>query len=293
MFKLSDFFLFFKQIITQCRICLWKLRIKLLPQVPQHNQAVLSQGGRRGADVRRHRGGELQGREAVAHQCPGPTRRRDLWFAQCVESWDNNLALRRRPRVLVHPWWSSQWETRPLSSRKQQGKESPSSSWETKWTWTKTGRCPSKMLSNWLTWVRLLFYLQMSFTPLLPDSLCCWCSFDTVCRKATSCSPRSAPTPAGMWPSPWLVWPGRAANWRASNPDGCVKNWRPDWLMWCPCRCVSFAQSVNGTGGPGERPDYHPQCAARQTESLLQVKYALPLLDTGVAKSESVLGLLP
>lgn len=52
-------------------------RIKLLarssPQVPQHNQAVLSQGGRRGADVRRHRGGELQGCEAVAHQCPGPT----------------------------------------------------------------------------------------------------------------------------------------------------------------------------------------------------------------------------
>lgn len=53
--------------------------------------------------------------------------------------------------------------------------------------------------------------------------------------------------------------------------------------------CV-FAQSVNGTGRPGERPDDHPQRAARQTESLLQVKYALTLLDTGVAKSETVLG---
>lgn len=42
-------------------------------QVPQHNQAVLPQGRRRGGDVRRHRGGELQGCATLAHQCPGLT----------------------------------------------------------------------------------------------------------------------------------------------------------------------------------------------------------------------------
>lgn len=72
-----------------------KLLLPSSPQVPQHNQAVLPQGGRRGADVRRHRGGELQGCKAVAHQCPGQTLDP---LPLHVESGDNHLALRHWPR---------------------------------------------------------------------------------------------------------------------------------------------------------------------------------------------------
>lgn len=58
---------------------IWKMghcadiQILLLTQVPQHNQAVLSQGRWCGGDVWCYSGGELQGCVALAHQCSGWT----------------------------------------------------------------------------------------------------------------------------------------------------------------------------------------------------------------------------
>lgn len=194
-----------------------KLLPCLSPQVPQHNQAVLSQGGRRGADVRRHRGGELQGREAVAHQRPGPTHRRDLWFAQCVESGVNNLALRHWPRDSFVSLAVVPMRDLPVVFQEAAGEGVPILLVGNKMDMDEDRQVSFKDAEQLAHVSSAIILFTMSFMPPLPSSLRRWYSFDTVCRKATSCSPRSAPTLAGMWPSPWLVWPGRAVNRRASN----------------------------------------------------------------------------
>lgn len=194
--------------------------------------------------------------------------------------------------IALYPWWSSQWDTCPLSSRKQQGKESPSSSWETKWTWTKTDRCPSKMLSNWLTWVELLFYLQWASrhprpTPYVADTLWTPCvGKQHHVLRGQRLHRQECDRVPDSYGQVGLRIEGLQIRWMCEE-------WKARLAHAVSLSLCVFAQSVNGTGRRSDRPDHHPQCAARQTESLLQVKYALTLLDTGVAKSETILGPLP
>lgn len=130
-------------------------------QVSQHNQAVLSQGGRCGGDVRRHRGGELQGCAALAHQCAGLTFDPSKSSA-CAHFGDcSGLLVKRWPLALSGFYHLELRQnvfcvkglheiTGLVFFRKQREKGSPSSFWATKWTWMETERCHSKRPSNWL-----------------------------------------------------------------------------------------------------------------------------------------------
>lgn len=163
-------------------------------QVPQHHQAVLSQGGRCGADVRRHSGRELQSSEAMARQRSGSY---DLWPSPCASPvW---LDVFSAAQMTLTSWFHSFFipgsggrrDSHPPPGKQDgHGRRARGVLQRRR----AAGCCEcSGMKSDNKTW----------------HTLHCWRFTPGACRRTTSCSPRSVPTPARTWPSHWRAWPGR------------------------------------------------------------------------------------